>query len=110
MQGAGNRRSEMNRIKIVKASLTGEQLLSVLLSDTLELDDTSVQNTVAQHIQFEGADHDITGSSYGASIPVNSALSSERDVLVAYEMNGVPIPRDHGFPVRLCCTRGGGCS
>lgn len=65
------------------------------------LDDSSVQKTAAQHIQFEGADHDITGSTYGASIPVNSALSSEKDVLVAYEMNGVPIPRDHGFPVRL---------
>lgn len=65
------------------------------------LDDSSVQKTAAQHIQFEGADHDITGSSYGASISVNSALSSEKDVLVAYEMNGVPIPRDHGFPVRL---------
>lgn len=60
------------------------------------LDETSVE-----HIQFEGADHDITGSTYGASIPINTALSADRDVLVAYEMNGVPIPRDHGFPVRL---------
>ena len=60
-----------------------------------------LKKTAAQHIQFEGADHDITGSTYEASIPVNSALSPEKDVLVAYEMNGVPIPRDHGFPVRL---------
>ncbi len=29
-----------------------------------------------------------------------TALSSSYDVIIAYEMNGEPIPRDHGFPVR----------
>ena len=27
-------------------------------------------------------------------------LRRRGDVLLAYEMNGVPLPRDHGFPVR----------
>jgi DMSO/TMAO reductase YedYZ molybdopterin-dependent catalytic subunit len=31
-------------------------------------------------------------------LPVRKALD---DVLVAYEMNGAPLPPDHGFPVRL---------
>jgi DMSO/TMAO reductase YedYZ molybdopterin-dependent catalytic subunit len=31
-------------------------------------------------------------------LPVDKALE---DVLLAYEMNGVPLPPDHGFPVRL---------
>jgi DMSO/TMAO reductase YedYZ molybdopterin-dependent catalytic subunit len=31
-------------------------------------------------------------------LPVRKALE---DVLVAYEMNGAPLPPDHGFPVRL---------
>lgn len=31
-------------------------------------------------------------------LPVEKALD---DVLVAYEMNGVPLPPDHGFPARL---------
>jgi DMSO/TMAO reductase YedYZ molybdopterin-dependent catalytic subunit len=31
-------------------------------------------------------------------LPVEKALD---DVLLAYEMNGVPLPADHGFPVRL---------
>lgn len=110
MQCAGNRRSEMNRIKLVKglnwgaAAISTAEWTGVLLKDLLRyagVDEASVQKNGVQHIQFEGADHDITGSTYGASIPVDSALSSERDVLVAYEMNGVPIPRDHGFPVRL---------
>lgn len=110
MQCAGNRRSEMNRIKLVKglnwgaAAISTAEWTGVFLKDVLRyagVDEVSVQQNGVRHIQFEGADHDITGSTYGASIPVESALSSERDVLVAYEMNGVPIPRDHGFPVRL---------
>lgn len=28
------------------------------------------------------------------------ALNPQNDVILAYEMNGEPIPRDHGFPVR----------
>ncbi|KAG5836307.1 hypothetical protein ANANG_G00253190 [Anguilla anguilla] len=50
--------------------------------------------------QFEGLDKDVTGTTYGASIPVGKALSEEGDVLLAYEMNGEELPADHGFPVR----------
>jgi DMSO/TMAO reductase YedYZ molybdopterin-dependent catalytic subunit len=35
-----------------------------------------------------------------ASIPVEKALSPWGDVVLAYEMNGAAIPRDHGYPVR----------
>lgn len=38
---------------------------------------------------------------YGASIPIWKALERRGDVILAYEMNGVPIPRDHGFPIRV---------
>jgi sulfite oxidase len=37
--------------------------------------------------------------SYGASIPIEKALSPE--VLLAYEMNGEPLPPEHGFPLRV---------
>ena len=36
-----------------------------------------------------------------ASIPIEKALSQYGDVLLAYEMNGVPLPIEHGFPVRV---------
>lgn len=36
-----------------------------------------------------------------ASIPIKKALDPDGDVLLAYEMNGEPIPPDHGFPVRV---------
>lgn len=38
---------------------------------------------------------------YGASIPISKAMDPRGDVLLAYEMNGQPIPRDHGFPIRV---------
>lgn len=51
-----------------------------------------------RHVHFEGADKDVTGTHYGASIPLHKALQPE--VLVAYAMNDQPIPADHGFPLR----------
>lgn len=40
-----------------------------------------------------------TPEAYGSSIPVRKALSDE--VLLAWEMNGLPLPRIHGGPVRV---------
>ena len=41
-----------------------------------------------EHIQFEGLDSDVTGTCYGASIPVTKAMSELDEVILAYEMNG----------------------
>jgi sulfite oxidase len=38
---------------------------------------------------------------YGSSIPISKALDMYGDVLIAYKMNGVDIPRDHGYPLRV---------
>lgn len=43
---------------------------------------------------------DTTGNPYGASIPFWKAVDRKGDVLLAYEMNGEPLSRDHGFPIR----------
>ena len=37
--------------------------------------------------------------SYHTAIPLEKAM--REDTLLAYEMNGVPLPTEHGFPVRL---------
>jgi sulfite oxidase len=37
----------------------------------------------------------------GASIPVEKGLNPWGDVILAYEMNGQPLPKDHGFPLRV---------
>ena len=55
-----------------------------------------------RHVQFVGADADPrSGTHYAASIPADVALDARRDVLLAYELNGEPIPRDHGGPLRV---------
>ncbi|XP_029007623.1 sulfite oxidase, mitochondrial [Betta splendens] len=108
LQCAGNRRSEMNKVKLVKglnwgiaaisnATWGGAKLRDVLLA-------AGYGPEVAQwarHVQFEGLDKDVTGTAYGSSIPINKAASEEGDVLLAYEMNGEELPADHGFPIRV---------
>uniref|UniRef100_A0A1A8NF01 Sulfite oxidase n=1 Tax=Nothobranchius pienaari TaxID=704102 RepID=A0A1A8NF01_9TELE len=108
LQCAGNRRGDMNKVKPVKglnwgvaaignAKWSGARLRDVLLAAGFE---PGVAQW-ARHVQFEGLDKDVTGTSYGASIPLNKAIGEEGDVLLAYEMNGEDIPRDHGYPVRV---------
>lgn len=57
--------------------------------------------TVIKHVHLEALDTDpVDGKRYGASIPISTALDPRKDVLLAFEMNGEPLPRDHGFPLR----------
>lgn len=50
-------------------------------------------------VAFAGLDRDLT-TCYGSSIPADMAVDPRGDVLLAFEMNGEPIPRDHGYPIR----------
>jgi DMSO/TMAO reductase YedYZ molybdopterin-dependent catalytic subunit len=53
----------------------------------------------AKHVAFQGLDKPIgsSGISFIRSIPLNKAMSS---TLLAYEMNGEPLPLKHGYPLR----------
>ena len=56
----------------------------------------------AAEIVFTGADRGVQGDvlqSYARSLSLEEALGD--DVLLAYEMNGAPLPPQHGFPLRL---------
>jgi len=60
----------------------------------------------AVEVMFEGADHgpdEVTGDpaelTYERSLPI--AKATHQDTLLAYEMNGEPLPAPHGYPVRL---------
>src|SRR6266571_1960155 len=56
----------------------------------------------ATEVVFTGLDHGIEGEveqDYARSLPVEDALGD--DVLLAYEINGQPLPPQHGFPLRL---------
>ena len=53
-------------------------------------------------ILFTGLDRGVEGGVaqvYERSLPVEEAL--REDVLLAYELNGAPLPPQHGFPLRL---------
>ena len=76
------------------AEWTGVPLSSVLAGAGLRDDIVEVL--------FTGLDRGIDGGVeqvYERSLPIAEALGP--DALLAYEMNGAPLPAQHGFPVRL---------
>lgn len=108
IQCAGNRRSEMKQIKPVKGldwdigAIGTATWGGVLLRDVLKYAGFEDGDPSVAHVHFVGLDNDpLTGEVYAASIPVHKAVSPEADVLLAYEMNGAPLTRDHGAPVRV---------
>ena len=76
------------------AEWTGTPLRGVL-EDAGLLDD-------AVELLFTGCDHGIdqgVEQDYQRSLPIEEAMRD--DVLLAYAMNGQPLPASHGFPLRL---------
>ncbi|MFD3838039.1 sulfite oxidase [Streptomyces sp. NPDC058642] len=58
----------------------------------------------AVDVVFTGADHGVergVEQDYQRSLSVEDATGSEPEVLVAYAMNGAPLPPQHGHPLRL---------
>ncbi|XP_012288877.1 sulfite oxidase isoform X2 [Orussus abietinus] len=102
---AGNRRSEMAKEKPLKGLSWGVGAVGnatwtgVRLCDLLNY--LGVNENDYDHVQFEGLDLDSSGMPYGASIPISKAMDPRGDVILAYKMNDQPIPRDHGFPIRV---------
>ena len=124
LQCSGNRRNELSReVKPVKglewdsgaistAAWGGARLADVLKAAGVASKEEALSKG-KKHVCFDGGDVD--GGSlnskeaspkppppgYGASIPSRRALDRNADVILAYEMNGKPLPRDHGAPVRV---------
>lgn len=70
----------------------------VMLKDVL---DAARVAAAASHVEFEGLDEANEGTRavrFGGSIPLAKALSP--DTILADEMNGEPLPKIHGFPLR----------
>ncbi|XP_073221700.1 sulfite oxidase-like isoform X2 [Cicer arietinum] len=113
LQCAGNRRTAMSKIKTVKGVGWGVSAIAnavwggAKLSDVLELVGiaklTSTAKFGGKHVEFVSIDQckEENGGPYKASIPLSQATNPEADVLLAYEMNGEPLNRDHGYPLRV---------
>jgi DMSO/TMAO reductase YedYZ molybdopterin-dependent catalytic subunit len=81
------------------AKWTGVRLADVLKRAGLK--------SSAQHILFDGADVPVgTMPKFQRTIPVAKALAEE--TILAYEMNGQPLPVSHGFPLRAVVPGWGG--
>jgi DMSO/TMAO reductase YedYZ molybdopterin-dependent catalytic subunit len=103
MECAGNGRARylprpVSQPWLVEAIGTAEWT-GVPLADLLDRAGVRVD---AVDVVFTGADHGIergVEQDYQRALSLDDALSG--DVLVAYAMNGQPLPPQHGFPVRL---------
>lgn len=120
LQCSGNRRSDMTRNAgkttglqwgvgaISNAQWEGVRLMDVLADAGLRVADARTHTALdpkqdededlpdpnTHHVQFTGME------TYGSSISLAAALDPRNDVLLAFGMNGEPLPRDHGFPLR----------
>lgn len=106
LQCGGNRRAGMNSVKPTQGLKWGTGAIStavfggVWLRDVLKLagveDMDDATDAGCKHVQFIAIDEP-----FDASIPVHKALNIHGDVMLAYEMNGQTITREHGYPVRV---------
>ena len=103
LECAGNGRALLRPRPVSQPWLTGAvgtagwtgTPLAPLLADA-GLDERAVE------VVFTGADHGIergVEQDYQRALALQPALGE--DVLLAYEMNGAPLPVQHGYPVRL---------
>jgi sulfite oxidase len=106
LQCAGNRRAALLAVADVPGEApwgpgaTGTAVWGgVALADVLS---AALPQAAAAHVAAVGADRSQEArppQPFGASIPLRKALGDE--VLLAWEMNGAPLPAAHGAPVRL---------
>jgi len=86
------------------ATWSGPRLRDVLRASGMDVDNISLGKkdapSRAWHVGLLAYDQDEVGNQYCCSFPFDKAIDPFGDVILAYEMNGEPIPRSHGFPVR----------
>ncbi|MFF3615534.1 sulfite oxidase [Streptomyces sp. NPDC002580] len=78
------------------AEWTGVPLRVLLAEAGVEEDAVDVVFTGADHGVERGVEQD-----YRRALPLDVARGEEPEVLVAYAMNGAPLPPQHGHPLRL---------
>lgn len=105
LQCAGNRRRELSAVRPIPGELEwGSEAIGtaewegIALRDVLESAGLAAD---AAHVALTGLDTASVGGTrvpFGVSIPLEKALSHE--VLLSYGMNGAPLPKLHGAPLR----------
>ncbi len=105
LQCAGSRRDELIRVEEIpgESPWTGNAIshgvwTGARLSDVLT--QAGVDPDAARFVEFIGQDRTEKKDHppFGGSVPLSKALAAE--TLLAYELDGKPLPLIHGFPVR----------
>ncbi|KIV81673.1 hypothetical protein PV11_03842 [Exophiala sideris] len=112
LQCAGNRRHEMrSRVKevsgidwgdgaVMNAEWTGPLVRDVLIHAGLGQQNHST-GYEGLHVQMECNATKVQDDEwYGSSVPLSVVMDEDREVVLALEMNGAPLPDRHGAPVR----------
>lgn len=106
LQCAGNRRMELLSVREIPGEVPWDlEAISHGVWTGVRLSDVLARAGIAAgaaHVAFTGLDEvERRGRrfGFGASIPLDKALGPE--ALLAYEMNGAPLPAIHGAPLRL---------
>ena len=107
LQCAGNRRQQLMEHApipdelpwgddaISTAEWTGARLRDLLLAAGIQLEDGA-------HVAFTALDTvERLGERFGFGGSIPTARALQPDVLLAYAMNGEPLPAVHGFPLRV---------
>ncbi|KAL0461779.1 UNVERIFIED_CONTAM: Sulfite oxidase [Sesamum latifolium] len=113
LQCAGNRRTAMSKTRKVRGvgwdigAIGNAVWGGAKLADVLELfgipKSSNKSPCGGRHVEFVSIDRckEENGGPYKSSIPLSQATNPEADVLLAYEMNGETLNRDHGYPLRV---------
>ncbi|WP_328929408.1 sulfite oxidase [Streptomyces sp. NBC_00190] len=105
MECAGNGRARLSPRPVSQpwlveavgtADWTGVPLRAVLAEAGVERDAVEAVFTGADHGVERGVEQD-----YQRSLPLSVATGDDPEVLIAYAMNGLPLPPQHGCPLRL---------
>jgi DMSO/TMAO reductase YedYZ molybdopterin-dependent catalytic subunit len=96
--GRAHHRPKVPGVQWDRGAVGNAQWTGVRLHDVLRQAGVKEQ---ARHVQFQGADRPVVDSVplFVRSIPLEKALHP--DTILAYEMNGRPLPLLHGSPLRV---------
>lgn len=103
IQCGGNRRGSLNKYKKTNGTpwdigaISTAKWKGVSLRNLIKISGIDRKELLDNysHIHFESYDN------VKISIPIEKGLNEFGDVILAYEMNGEELPRDHGYPLRL---------
>eukprot|EP01084_Bolivina_argentea_P278906 476696_1 len=62
-----------------------------------------------KYVTFYGYDTDLSTLHYAMSVPIKHIMNESNDCILAFEMNNKPLPKDHGYPIRVLLPGIAGC-